>query len=78
MNWVKRKITTAKREMNPGLYDKLVFTREKKIAQTVFEHNIRSNLFLNLDQTPLDFASPSKTKYTKMISLNVSMTKSHE
>ena len=27
----------------------------------------------NVHQTPLDFASPSKTRYTKMISLNVSI-----
>ena len=73
MNWVKRKGTTAKRKMNPGFYEKFVFTWEKKIAEAVFEHKIRSNFILNLDQTPLDFASPSKTRYTKRISLNVSI-----
>ena len=61
MDWIKQKGTTAKREMNPALYDKLVFTKRKKI----FEHKIPSNLILNFDQTPLGFVSPSKTMYTK-------------
>ena len=61
LDWIKQKGTTAKREMNPALYDKLVFTKRKKI----FEHKIPSNLILNFDQTPLGFVSPSKTMYTK-------------
>ena len=33
MDWVKRKDSTVKREMNPALYDKLVFTWKRKLPK---------------------------------------------
>ena len=33
MDWVKRKDTTVKREMNPALYDKLGFTWKRKLLK---------------------------------------------
>ena len=48
MNWVKQRGTTAKRTMNPALYDELAFTWKKKIAEKVFEHKIHNDLILNL------------------------------
>ena len=49
MNWIKRRGTTAKRTMNPALYDELTFTWKKKIAEKVFEHKIHNDLILNFD-----------------------------
>ena len=36
LDWIKQKGTTAKREMNPALYDKLVFTKRKKYLNIKF------------------------------------------
>ena len=41
LDWVKRRGTTAKREMNPALYE-LTFSWKRKIAQTVLDHNVKS------------------------------------
>ena len=50
MDWVKRKGTTAKRAMNPALYDKLPFTW-KSISEKVFEHKISKYLIIiNFDR----------------------------
>ena len=65
MNWVKRRGTTAKRTMNPALYDALAFTWKKKIAEKNFEHKIHNDLILNFDQTALGFTSPAKTTFTE-------------
>ena len=65
MKWVKRRGTTAKRTMNPALYDKLAFTWKKKIAEKAFEHKIHNDLILNFDQTPLGFTCPAKTTFTE-------------
>ena len=65
MDWVKRKGTTAKRTMNPALYDELVFNRKKKIAEKVFEHKIHNELILNFDKTPVGFTCPGKTTFTE-------------
>ena len=65
MNWFKRRGTTAKRTMNPGLYDELAFTWEKKIAEKDFEHNVHNDLILNFDQAPLRFTCPAKTTFTE-------------
>ena len=51
--------------MNPALYDELVFTWEKKIAEAVFQHEIPSDLVPSFDQEPRGFASSSKTTHTK-------------
>ena len=65
MNWVKRRGTTAKRTMNPAIYDELVFTWKKKIAEKVFKHKIHNDLILNFDQTPLGFTCPAKITFTE-------------
>ena len=65
MNWVKRRGATAKRTMNPALYDVLAFTWKKKIAEKVFEHKIHNDLILNFDQTPIGFTCPAITTFTE-------------
>ena len=61
----KKTWATAKREMNPALYEELTFSRKRKIAQTVLDHNIHNDMILNFDQTPLGFTAPNKTTYTE-------------
>ena len=51
--------------MNPALYDELVFTWKKNIAEKVLEHKIHNDLILNFDQTPLGFSCPAKTTFTE-------------
>ena len=65
MKWVKRRGTTAKRTMNPALYNELAFTWKKKIAEKVFKHKIHNDLILNFDQTALGFTCPAKTTFTE-------------
>ena len=65
VNWVKQRGTTAKRTMNPTLYDELAFTWKKKIAEKIFKHKIHNDLILNFDQTPLGFTCPVKTRVTE-------------
>lgn len=54
IDWVKRRGTIAKREMNS-----LTFTRKRKNANSLFEHGIHNEMSLNFDQTPLAFAAPN-------------------
>lgn len=61
LDWSKRRGTTAKREMNPALYEELSFTWKKNIATLVLDHQIPEELIFNLDQTPLAYVSASKT-----------------
>ena len=65
MDWSKRSGTTAKRAMNPALYDKLAFTWKKEIADLVLRHDIPEELIFNLDQTPLGLTSASKVTFAK-------------
>ena len=51
LDWVKRRYTTAKREMNPALYEELTFSWKRKIANAIFEHKIQKEMILNFDQT---------------------------
>ena len=39
LDWVKRRGTTAKREMNLALYEELTFTWKTKIAVAIFEQH---------------------------------------
>ena len=66
INWVKRRGTTAKREMNSPLHEALTFTRKRKNANSLFEHGIHNEMSLNFDQTPLAFAGPFYTSKSKM------------
>lgn len=65
MNWVKRRGTTAKREMNPALYEELTFTWKRKIANAIFENCIPKEMILNFDQTPLGYTAPNKATFTQ-------------
>ena len=58
LDWVKRRGTTSKREMNPALYEELTFSWKRKIANVLFEHSI-------FDQTPLGFTAPNKATFTE-------------
>ena len=49
MEWSKRRGKTAKLEMNPALYEQLIFSWKKDIANLVLQHNIPVELILNLD-----------------------------
>ena len=50
----------AKREMNPALYEELLFSWKKDIVNLVLQRNIPEEYILNLDQTPLALVSVSK------------------
>ena len=64
LDWVKRRYTTAKREMNPALYKELTFSWKRKIANAIFEHKIQKEMILNFDQTALGFTAPNKSIFT--------------
>ena len=49
MNWVKRKGTTGKIEPSPQLLAEKRFTIQKSIATVVYDHDIPSDLIINLD-----------------------------
>ena len=56
--------TTAKREMNPPLYENLSFSWKRKIASFIFEHRIHNNMVLNFDQTPLGCKVENEATFT--------------
>ena len=58
--WSKCRGTSRKREINPALYEELIFSCKKDITNLVLQHNIPEELILNLDQTPLPLVSASK------------------
>ena len=64
IDWVKRRYTTAKREINPALYEELTFSCKRKIANAIFEHKIQIEMILNFDQTALGFPAPKKSTFT--------------
>ena len=61
MDWVKRRGTTAKREMNPTLYKELTFSWTRNIANVIYEYQINNDMILNFDQTP------SKSKISRVL-----------
>ena len=71
IEWPKRKGTTAKREMNPALYEELTFSCKKDITNLMLQQNI-PELILNLDQTPLALASVYKVTMASTGSQKVS------
>ena len=48
LDWVKKRYTTAKTEMNPALYEELTFYWKRKIANVIFELRMDSQLRTNL------------------------------
>ena len=63
MDWSKRRGTTAKREINPALYEELCFSWKRDIASLIFHHKIPEALIFNMDQTPLGLTSASKVSF---------------
>ena len=54
MNWVKRKATTGK------FLAEERFTFQEAISTYVYDHDIPTDLIINLDQTPVSYVSPGK------------------
>ena len=53
MDWVKRKATTGKVEPSTQFLAEEKFTFQKAIFTYVYDHDIPTNLIINLDQTPV-------------------------
>ena len=69
LDWVKRRGTTAKLEMNPALYEELIFSWKRKKVEIVLEHNIHEKMILNFDQTPVGFTSQNHSSQRVFIPL---------
>ena len=57
---IKRSGTTAKWDMNPALYEELIFSWKRKIVNIIFEHRIHNNMILNFDETSFGFTLPDQ------------------
>ena len=64
MNWVKRKGTTGKVEPSPQFLVEEIFSFQMAISKVVYEHDIPSELVINLDQTPLSYINLENTHLT--------------
>ena len=53
MNWTKRKGITGQIEQSKKFFLEEKLTFQKKISGVIFEHDIPTELIINLDQTPL-------------------------
>ena len=71
MNWVKRKGTTGKVEPSKQLLAEEKLTFQKNISKVVYEHDIPSELIINLDQTPLSYVSPGKQTFNSKDAKNL-------
>ena len=60
MDWVKRKGTFGKIEPYPELLAEERLSFQKFIANVVYDHDILSDLIINLDQELLSYVSPGK------------------
>lgn len=60
LNFVKRKATTAKPLIAPGLIKEVGLSFYKEINEIVHAHKIPPELIINIDQTPLPFVLISK------------------
>ena len=60
IDWVKRKATTGKVEPSTQFLAEEKFTFQKAISTYVYDHDIPTDLIINLDQTPLSYVSPGK------------------
>ena len=65
MKWSKRKSTTAKPVLSPGLIKEVGLTFFKQISEAVQADNIPAELIVNIDQTPLPFVLISKYTMNK-------------
>ena len=60
MDWVKRNTTTGKVEPSTQFLAEEKFIFQKAISTYVYDHDIPTDLIINLDQTPLLYVSPGK------------------
>ena len=60
MNWIKQKGTTGKVEPCEQFLSEEKFTFRRSISSLVYNHDIPSELILNLGQTPLSYVCPGK------------------
>ena len=60
MKWSKRKCTTSKPVLSPGLIKEVGLTFHKQISEAVQADNVPPELIINIDQTPLPFVLISK------------------
>ena len=60
MKWTRRKGTTAKPTIAPGLIKEVGLTFYKDIAEIVQTLNIPPELIINIDQTPIPYILISK------------------
>ena len=65
MKWSKRKSTTAKPLLSPGLIKEVGLTFFKEISEAVQADNVPPELIINIDQTPLPFVLISKYTMNK-------------
>ena len=65
MKWTKRKGTTSKPIIRPGLVKEVGLTFFKDIAEVVQADAIPPELIINIDQTPLPFLLISKYSMNK-------------
>ena len=70
---MKRRGTTAKREMNPALYEELTYTRNRKIANDILEQSTHNEMILDFDQTPLGFTASNRATFTEKDAESVSI-----
>ena len=71
MNWTKRKGTTGEVELSKKFLEEERFTLQRKISNVILDHDAPSALVLNLNQTPLSYASPRKYTFSSKGSKNV-------
>ena len=65
MKWTKRKCTTEKAVIAPGLIREIGFTFLSEVSEIVQAHKIPPQLIINIDQTPLPFVLVSKYTMNK-------------
>ena len=71
MKWTKRKGTTAKPTIAPGLIKEVGLTFYKDIAEIVQTLNIPPELIINIDQTPIPYILISKYSMNQKNAKNV-------
>ena len=73
LGYVKRKATTAKSLIAPGLIKEIGLTFYNDINEIVHAHAIPAEMIINIDQTPLPFVLISKYTLEKKDSSRVSV-----
>ena len=71
MDRVKRKSSTGKVEPSTQFLAEEKFTFQKAISTYAYDHDIPTDLIINLDQTPLSYVSPGKYTFIMKGAKNV-------